>query len=189
MTLARSRPFRFTLAAGLLIPLASCGGPPSAEVHAPGLRGRAGVAEVEPIEPARVKAGQTIYVPAYSTIFITDRAHAYNLAVTLSVRNTDRAHPIVLTAVSYRDQDGKLVRDYLTKPLRLAPLAGAEFFVPESDTTGGVSASFLVDWSSDSPASPPVVEAVMIGTAGTQGVSFLSQGRVIAERVGEKSAE
>jgi hypothetical protein len=184
------RPLGLVLACSLLVSLASCGGPPSAEVHAPSLKGRTGVTEVEPIEDRRVKAGQTVYVPAYSSVFITDRAHSYNLAVTLSVRNTDRTRPIVVTSVAYRDQDGKLLRDYLKTPIRLAPLAGTEFFVAESDTTGGVSASFLVDWVAEQPVSPPVVEAVMIGTAGTQGVSFLSPGRVVAERgKGEKSSE
>jgi hypothetical protein len=184
------KPPLLALVVSVLVPLASCGGPPSAEVHAPGLKGRTGVAEVEPIDDRRVKAGQTVYVPAYSSAFITDRAHSYNLAVTLSIRNADRSRPIVVTSVAYHDQDGRLVRDYLKKPLRLAPLASTEFFVPESDTTGGVSASFLVDWVAEQPASPPIVESIMIGTAGTQGVSFLSPGRVVAERGrGEKPAE
>jgi hypothetical protein len=32
------------------------------------------------------------------------------------------------------------------------------------------------------PCVPPVVEAVMIGTVSTQGISFLSQGRVVEEK-------
>ncbi len=39
-----------------------------------------------------------------------------------------------------------VVRDYLKKPLEIGPMASVEFFVPESDTSGGVSASFLVEW-------------------------------------------
>ena len=63
-----------------------------AEIHAPGLKARKGVVEAEPIDRSRVVAGQTIYVPAYSSVLTSDRAHSFNLAVTLSIRNTDRTH-------------------------------------------------------------------------------------------------
>jgi hypothetical protein len=97
------------------------------------------------------------------------------------VRNTDRAEPVFLTAVRYHDSDGRLVRDELTHPLRLAPLAAAEFFVKESDTSGGSSASYLVDWQAAKPVSEPVIEAVMVGTAMNQGVSLTSPGRSVGE--------
>ena len=42
----------------------------------------------------------------------------------------------------------------------MAPMASADFFVKESDTTGGSSSSFLVDWMADQAGRPPVVEAV-----------------------------
>jgi hypothetical protein len=171
------------LAALLSAALASCDGQRGA-VHAPGLKTRKAVAEVEPPEAGRVAAGQTLYVPAYSSVFTSDRAHRFNLAVTLSIRNTDRAAPIVVTSARYYDQDGQLVRDYLERPLRIGPLASTEFFVTESDTRGGVSASFLVEWVAERRVSAPVVEALMVGTASNQGVSFTAPGRVIAERGG-----
>jgi hypothetical protein len=178
------------LAVSILGSLTSCGRQQPAEIHAPGLKARKGVVEAEPIDSGRVVAGQTIYVPAYSSVFISDRAHSFNLAVTLSIRNTDRTHPIVVTSASYYDQDGQLVRDYLKKPLRIGPMASTEFFVTESDTSGGVSASFLVEWVAEQSVSAPLVESVMIGTASTQGVSFTCPGRVLADRRrGAKSAE
>jgi hypothetical protein len=62
--------------------------------------------------------------------------------------------------------------------------------VKESDTRGGVSASFLVEWVAEQSVSAPLVESVMIGTASTQGVSFTCPGRVIDDRRrGEKPAE
>ena len=63
----------------------------------------------------------------------------------------------------------------------LGPLATAEFVVDESDRTGGAGASFLVEWVADGPVSAPVVEAVMISTAGQQGISFVTEGRVVEE--------
>ena len=134
------------LAVFILGSLTSCGRQQRAEIHAPGLKARKGVVEGEPIDSRRVIAGQTIYVPAYSSVFTSDRAYSFNLAVTLSIRNTDRTHSIVVTSASYYDQDGQLVRDYLKKSLRIGPMASTEFFVTKSDISGGVSASFLVEW-------------------------------------------
>ena len=41
---------------------------------------------------SRLVKGQTIYVPAYSHVYHGDRQQPFQLAVTLSVRNTDLAH-------------------------------------------------------------------------------------------------
>jgi hypothetical protein len=162
--------------------LASCGPRAAPSVHGPAITHRKGVAEAAPIAADRVAAGQTIYVPAYSSIYISDRAEMFDLAVTLGIRNTDRAHPIVVTAVGFYDQDGQLVRDFVKTPLRLAPLAAAGFFVEESNRSGGVLASFLVEWVAEQPVTTPVVEAVMAGVASSRGLSFICPGRVLAER-------
>ena len=111
-------------------------------------RPRAGGAEIDTPEGGfRAVNGQTIYIPAYSSVFTSDSSHPFNLAVTLSIRNADREHPVVIASVRYFDHDGKLIHDYLKKPLRVGPMAAVEFFVKESDTSGGVSASFLVEWT------------------------------------------
>jgi hypothetical protein len=151
---------------------------PSAHTGAPAV----GPTEVERLADDRIVAGQTLYVPAYSHIATANDARPFNLAVTLSVRNTDQTHPIVVISVRYHDGDGRLVRDFLKKPIRLTSLAGTEFFVRENDTSGGASASFVVDWVAESSVSDPVVEAVMIGTASTQGISFTTPGRVVRSR-------
>lgn len=120
-----------------------------------------------------------IYVPVYSHIYYRTERRVINLTVTLSVRNTDSDHPITLDRVDYFDSDGGLVRSYLQKPGTLGPLASRDFVIDEDDTSGGSGANFLVDWSSDSAVTEPVVEAVMISTAATQGISFTSIGRVL----------
>lgn len=132
-----------------------------------------------PSNPRAAVTGQTIYVPVYSHIYYQDRERVINLTVTLSVRNADPDHAIWLDSVAYYDANGQLVRNDVTEPRQLAPLAAQEFVVEEDDTTGGTSASFLVRWSSDEEAIAPVVEAVMISAASTQGISFVSVGRVI----------
>jgi len=45
----------------------------------------------------------------------------------------------------------------------------------------GIGANFLVRWSSDVPVLAPVVETLMVSGTGTHGISFISEGQVIAE--------
>jgi hypothetical protein len=178
-------------ACGILIVFASCNprNPPVGAGAAAG-KARNGVVEIEPGEaPANAAAGQTIYVPAYSSIYTANRPSEFPLAVTLSVRNTDASQPIVLASVRYFDHDGRLVRDFLKKPLRVAPLASKDFFVKESDTSGGLSASFLVEWVAEREVTAPVVESVMVSTASTQGVSFVCAGRVLKDRRPARAGE
>ena len=124
---------------------------------------------------------QTVYVPVYSHIYYGDRQGFINLTITLSVRNADPTRPITLVAVSYYDSNGKLVRNYLDQPLELAPLAARHFLVKESDASGGDTPCFLVKWKSAVKVNAPLIEGVMIGTASTQGISFVLPGQVIAE--------
>lgn len=124
--------------------------------------------------------GQTVYVPAYSHVYHRDgRPHL--LTVTLSVRNTSRDKDIRVESVEYYDTKGGLVKSYLEKPLRLKPLATAEFLVERDDTSGGSGANFLVEWSADEPVSHALIEAIMIDTSGNQGISFARKGEVISE--------
>lgn len=130
---------------------------------------------------SRLLKGQTIYVPAYSHIYHGDRQQPFQLAVTLSVRNTDLVHPITLVSVDYFDSDGKLLKHYLEKEMKLNGMASAEFVVKESDRTGGLGANFVVVWKSQEKVSEPIAETVMIGTLSQQGISFTSRGQAIKE--------
>lgn len=128
-----------------------------------------------------LSGGQLLYVPVYSHIYIGDRERPFNLAVTLSIRNTDPRSGLRLTAVDYYDTDGHLVRHYLEGPRAMGPLASIRFVVAEKDVQGGSGANFLVRWESDAAINVPVVEAVMIGAQSGQGISFTSQAREIKE--------
>lgn len=129
----------------------------------------------------RLLKGQTIYVPAYSHIYHGDRQQPFQLAVTLSVRNTDPVHAITVVSVDYFDSDGKLLKHYLDKEMTLNGMASAEFVVKESDRTGGLGANFVVVWKSQEKVSEPMAETVMIGTLSQQGISFTSRGQAIRE--------
>ncbi len=126
--------------------------------------------------------GQVLYVPVYSEVPYGNKPVTLDLTVTLSVRNVDRKSMIRIRRVDYFAADGGLLRSYLDRSTVLRPLAAGEYVLRESDRRGGISASFLVEWESDGPVLPPVVEAVMVNGVYNQGFAFTAQARVLEER-------
>jgi hypothetical protein len=124
---------------------------------------------------------QTLYVPAYSHIYVRDAQRSMNLATTLSIRNTSPDRPLVLSTIDYYDSSGEYVRAYLDTPRTLKPLASTYVVVDTDDIRGGVGANFIVRWHAKQPVAPPVVETLMITGANTQGISFRSAARVLRE--------
>ena len=127
----------------------------------------------------RSDVGAIVYVPIYSHIALDDPDRTQPLAATLSIRNTDPEWPIVLESIRYFGTEGRQIRGTKRGPYRLAPLASTEVVVRERDLSGGSGANFLVEWSSASASSPPVIQAVMIGSAGNMGISFVCEGTTI----------
>ncbi|WP_084559382.1 DUF3124 domain-containing protein [Nitratidesulfovibrio termitidis] len=128
---------------------------------------------------AEMAVGQTIYVPVYSSVVYGNRGRTLNITTMLSVRNTDQRVPITLMEVRYVDEQGKTVRSYLESPRQLPPLGSAQFVVEESDTLGGSGPAFIVVWRAAGPVSQPLAQGVMIGTVSSQGISFITEGKVI----------
>lgn len=124
---------------------------------------------------------ESIYVPVYATIYYENKGRTIDLAATVSVRNTDLKNRIILKKVDYYGTDGKLLKNYLTEPVELMPMAAADFVVPRTDVSGGTGANFVVDWVSDKDVSAPLAEAVMVSTGSSQSISFVSRGQVIKQ--------
>jgi hypothetical protein len=169
-----------TLSSWLIVAGLSCA-PNNSERLKPGSI-HSGASETSPPAEEKIVAGQTLYAPIYSQVVTADGGHPFNLAATLFVRNTDRSKPIILTRVAYFDSGGKPLRSFLKSPIKIDPMASVDYFIEESDETGGVSPSFLVEWVATDAVSNPLVESVMIGTTGSQGVSFTCQARVVQTR-------
>ena len=123
--------------------------------------------------------GQILYVPAYSHIYSGNREKPFLLTVTLSIRNIDPKHQIELTLVDYYETQGSLLKRHLDEPVTLKPLESLRFVIPEMDKSGGSGANFIIEWQSKEFVNPPIVESIMIGTKGQQGISFTSLGREI----------
>ncbi|KAF3890480.1 MULTISPECIES: DUF3124 domain-containing protein [Nostocales] len=136
----------------------------------------------------KIATGQTIYVPIYSHIYHHNQQEVFSLAATLSIRNTDLANPMIVTSVRYYDSEGKLVKQYLERPIQLDALASTDFFINRNDTSGGLGANFIVEWVAQTEISSPIVEAIMIGTDFQQGISFTSPGKVIKSQNSDKGS-
>lgn len=121
----------------------------------------------------------TMYVPVYSNIYQGPKARPFELMSILSLRNTDPAESIRITQVDYHDNHGALVKRHVIKHLVLPPLGSADFTVPEQDTTGGVGANFIVTWESDKPVNEPIIQALMLSTRSSLGISFVCPGKRI----------
>lgn len=132
--------------------------------------------------------GELIYVPIYSSIFYQDKKRTLELAAMLSIHNIAPNQGIVVTKVDYYSTKGELIAHYLEGPIELKALETRNFVVERADTAGGTGANFLVEWRAESEVPSPVVEALMINAASSQGISFTSDGRVI-ERFGKAAAE
>lgn len=128
---------------------------------------------------------KVVYVPIYSSLYVSDNVRPISLAATLSLRNMSEHHGVVIDAVEYYDSDGKLLEKYLDTPSMLGPMMTAEFFISRFDRAGGSGANFIVRWSSNAPGPDLLVEAVQQGRDGTAGVSFVTEGRVVEEAPGQ----
>jgi hypothetical protein len=140
-------------------------------------------------QAVKIVSGQTLYVSIYSHIYMWDQSRSMNLTATLSVRNTDQLHPMIITAVDYYDSSGKLIRKYLEQPVELGAMASTSFVVQQEDKTGGVGAAFVVEWVAQKDITSPIVESIMINASGNQGLSFISSGRVIKTRTNRQPGE
>jgi hypothetical protein len=157
--------------------------PPSPTPHS-------GKSTLKPValDSKKIVAGQTIYVPVYSYIYHYDTQNqVINLATTLSIRNTDLRHPVIITKIDYYDTSGKLIKKILENPSELSAMASADYFLPRNEVSGGLGANFLVEWVAEDLIFTPIVEAIMVSTESGRGLSFVSPGKVL-KRIDAKAS-
>ena len=131
--------------------------------------------------------GQTIYLPVYSHVYHgvvgKDGIPQQTLVSThISVRNTDPQTPIRLVSARYYDTHGKLVRNYLNTPVTVPALGTYELFVPRTDTAGGSGANFLIVWTAETAANPPIIEALHADIREARTLMFVTSGQPIKTR-------
>ena len=130
-----------------------------------------------PTEELAVSGG--FYVPAYSSVAMSQGRLRVDFSVTLSIHNASENQPLVLKRIAYFDTAGKMVESYLKAPIALKPFGTVDVYIPELDVRAGIGANFIVDWASAGEIAEPVVETLMFGSVGNRHFSFVSQGRAI----------
>lgn len=134
------------------------------------------------MESPALRIGEVIYVPVYSHIFQRGKASKQPLSSTLCIHNVDPSKAMQVTSVRYYDHSGVPINEYTDEPLTLRPFASANFVVDIGEDRGGVGANFIVEWQAEETLVSPIVQAIMSGGTGTQGLSFVTQGKVIESR-------
>ncbi|MET3250265.1 hypothetical protein ABIA29_000509 [Bradyrhizobium japonicum] len=129
---------------------------------------------VLPKEELAVAGG--FYVPAYSSVAMSQGKLRVDFSVTLSVHNASESQPLVVKRIAYFDTAGKQVESYLKAPVALKPLATVSIFIPTDDVRGGTGANFIVDWAATGEIAEPVVEALMVGGVANAPLRFHQPG-------------
>ena len=73
------------------------------------------------------------------------------------------------------------IRKCCKSPVELKPLASTDFFIAADDTNGGSGSNFIVEWVAEKTVYEPVIEAVMISTSSSQGISFVSPAKILKQ--------
>ncbi|MFT4536647.1 MAG: hypothetical protein ACJA1A_002627 [Saprospiraceae bacterium] len=130
----------------------------------------------------------TMYLSAYSEIYSHTKLRTIPLTVTLSIRSGSFTDTTIINKISYYDTNGKIIKEYLKKPVILKPMQSIDYIVPiakESENTpnlrGGAGAHFIVDWGAKYNTQP-IMQCVMHGFSANHSVSFMVPGKSIAVR-------
>ena len=132
-----------------------------------------------------LSAGQSLYLPVYSHLYHgevspkTGKPSETLVSTHVSIRNTDPKLAIRISSARYYNTDGKLLREYVPAPKTIPPFGTHELFVPRSDSSGGSGANFVIDWSAERPANPPVVEALHADIREARTLIFVTTGQPI----------
>jgi hypothetical protein len=137
------------------------------------------------IDTARLKYFETDYLPVYSDIYYQDGTKRFPITATVSIRNTSLSDSAFILSASYYDSYGKIIRSYLDSTLLLSPLESIELVVEENESEGGAGANFIIGWGAEKYADQILIQSVMISTYGQQGVSFLSEAKIIKRVIKE----
>lgn len=135
----------------------------------------------EGVTVASLPVHRASYVPVYSHVYY-DGGRPYLLETMLSIRNVDPRRSVYVSAVDYYDTDGNLSKKKVDRLIALLPLQTIEFLVKRHDASGGSGANFIVEWHATADDThAPLIEAVMVGRSGTNGISFVRKAEPLPE--------
>ncbi|GAB3334494.1 DUF3124 domain-containing protein [Marivirga atlantica] len=136
---------------------------------------------LEAMKDIQFRMGQEVYVPVYSSLKLDNESYEIDFSITLSIRNTDTNHPLIVRSIDYYNSEGEKFKRFVSKRLTLPPMGTTDIVINRSDNFGKSGGNFYVVWTSDTLISEPIVQAIMLGP-GPNGYSFLSEGRVVKSK-------
>lgn len=131
------------------------------------------------IENVKLNYQETDYLPVYSDIYHQDGTRRYPMTITVSIRNTSLVDSAYILLTEYHDSYGKLLHSYIDSTILLSPLESIEFVVEEKENSGGAGANFIIQWAAPNYSDQLLIQSVMISTSGQQGISYLTEAKVI----------
>lgn len=132
------------------------------------------------VDTASLKYKETIYVPVFSDIYHLDGTKRFLLTITVSVRNISLKDSAYILNAVYNDSYGKQLRSFVAKTVLLKPLESIEYVIEDAEDKGGAGASFILEWGGSKYSNQMLIQSIMIGTTGQQGISFTAKGEVIS---------
>ena len=137
------------------------------------------------IDNIKMKYYETDYLPVYSDIYHQDGTKRYPVTITVSIRNTSLVDSAYIQSTTYHDSYGKLLHSYLDSVILLSPLESIELVVEEKENKGGAGANFIIKWAATNYSDQLLVQSIMFSIYEQQGVSFLSEAKVIESQIVE----
>ena len=133
------------------------------------------------LDTSTLKYKETVYVPVYSDIYHLDGTKRFLLTATVSVRSISLKDSAYVINAVYNDSYGKQLRNFAAKTILLKPLESIEYVIEDAEDKGGAGASFILQWGAGKYTGQMLIQSVMIGTTGQQGISFTANGIVISQ--------
>jgi hypothetical protein len=137
------------------------------------------------IDDKSLNYNETNYLPVYSDIYHRDGTNRFMLATTISIRNTSITDSAYVLKATYHDSYGTKLSEYIDSTLLLLPLESIEFVVHEDEQLGGAGANFIIKWGATKYSDQLLIQSIMIGTYGQQGISFVTDAKVVETKTKE----
>lgn len=127
-----------------------------------------------------LSTGQHLYLPIYAFIVHGDLdqnsvARKLPVSALVSIHNTDLDRPLKVLSARYYSTAGKFLRSFVSSPRILKPMETLEFLVERRDVVGGSGANFVIQWDSEVPISPPLVQALHVELQTNRAIVFTTE--------------
>lgn len=119
------------------------------------------------------------FLSIYSSVYMRNDREQSDLTVTVSLHNPNRDENVYIDKAVYYNTHGDPIRTYFDHTIFIKPMETVQIVIDGIDKEGGTGANFIFDWKKKKTSNEPLFEAVMINTYGSQGLSFVTEGKRI----------